>query len=440
MILNAANIFSTLGNPNSLVPLAVKDLSATAGMTAGSFVTGKEEGADRFIDEIGTEVIWLFGIPAFKWLYNNTIYKAANLDSNFDARNLKNKEIFEKIKEYAPNEDIKKEIEKIGGKSKLFKNITTGKFFVATGLTVAAYLGLTKAKQKYTAKKIRANLIKEYQESQKQEESKKAKNQQDLKQANPAFKGAGSVIESLAFSPVKNMYVLDGFITATRLGESRTPQEFIGYSIKEAMTLCFMYYAGGKIQELLEKRAVKKFNKNIGLDARVLEDPAFKRAFEDGTIEKGLKEFEQIKSAKDAGNLKKDAVSMYEFIHKNPENSVVKAAKKSDIIKMFKKTDKIDTRKYIDLKEFEGVYDNMSGLYKQYKEALKKGETSEKFFAGLKRLKRDSILTNIGACVLALGVITPALMLLKRFTGKKDTEFETKRQIREQLIKEGVIA
>ena len=248
------------------------------------------------------------------------------------------------------------------------------------------------------------------------------------------------MIESLAFSPVKNMYVLDGFITATRLGESRTPQEFIGYSIKEAMTLCFMYYAGGKIQELLEKRAVKKFNKNIGLDARVLEDPAFKRAFEDGTIEKGLKEFEQIKSAKDSGKLKKDAVSMYEFIHKNPENSVVKAAKKSDIIKMFKKTDKIDTRKYIDLKEFEGVYDNMSGLYKQYKEALKKGETSEKFFAGLKRLKRDSILTNIGACVMALGVITPALMLLKRFTGKKDTEFETKRQIREQLIKEGVIA
>ena len=107
MILNAANIFSTLGNPNSLVPLAVKDLSATAGMTAGSFVTGKEEGADRFIDEMGTEVIWLFGIPAFKWLYNTSVYRADNLDLNFDARNLKNKEIFENAKEYAPNELVK---------------------------------------------------------------------------------------------------------------------------------------------------------------------------------------------------------------------------------------------------------------------------------------------------------------------------------------------
>ena len=438
MILNAANVFSTLGNPNSLVPLAVKDLSATAGMTAGSFVTGKEEGADRFIDEMGTEVIWLFGIPAFKWLYDKTVYKAANLDSNFDARNLKNKDVFEKIKEYAPDDKVKKEIEKIGSKSKLFKNITTGKFFVATGLTVASYLGLTKAKQKYTAKKIRENLIAEY-EAKKREEAKK-KQENSVNQTNPSFKGAGSLIESLAFSPVKNMYVLDGFITATRLGESRTPQEFIGYFIKEAMTLCFMYYAGGKIQEALEKRAVNKFNKSIGLDARVLEDPAFKKAFEDGSIEKGLKEFEKIQAAKDNGKLKKDAVSLYEFIHKNPENSVVKAAKKSDIIKMYKKTDKIDTRKFIDLKEFEGVYENMSGLYKQFKEAMQKGETSEKFFAGVKRLKRDSILMNIGSCILALGIITPGLMLLKRFTSKGDEEFETKKQIREQLIKDGVIA
>ena len=438
MIWNAASIFSKLGNPNSLVPLGVKDVSATAGMTAGSFVTGKEEGADRFIDEAGTEVIWLFGIPGFKWLYNNTVYKAANLDSNFDARNFKNKEIFEKIKEYAPDEEVKKSLEKIESKSKLFKNISTGKFFVATGLTVAAYLGLTKIKQKYTAKKIRENLIKEY-EAKKKEESKKTENKSQ-NSMNPSFKGAGSMIESLAFSPVKNMYVLDGFITATRLAESRTPQEFIGYSIKEAMTLCFMYYAGGKIQELLEKRALNKFNKSIGLDARVIEDPAFKKAFEDGSIEKGLKEFESIKAGKSGGKLKKDPIALYEFIHKNPDNSIVKAAKKSDIIQLYKKTDKIDTRKYIDLKEFEGVYENMSSLYNQYKDALKKGDTSEKFFAGVKKLKRGSILTNIGSCIFALGVLTPGLMLLKRFTSKGDEEFETKKEIREQLIKEGIIA
>jgi hypothetical protein len=50
MMIKAAKIFSTLGYSNSLIPLAVKDVSGIAGMTAGSYATGKEEGKDRFID------------------------------------------------------------------------------------------------------------------------------------------------------------------------------------------------------------------------------------------------------------------------------------------------------------------------------------------------------------------------------------------------------
>ena len=75
-IINPAKIYSTLGNPNSLIPLAVKDSAATAGMTAGSYFTGKEEGEDRLIDEIGTEFIWLGGLPFFKCVYDNTVFKA----------------------------------------------------------------------------------------------------------------------------------------------------------------------------------------------------------------------------------------------------------------------------------------------------------------------------------------------------------------------------
>ena len=40
----------------------------------------------------------------------------------------------------------------------------------------------------------------------------------------------------------------------------------------------------------------------------------------------------------------------------------------------------------------------------------------------------------------ALGVLTPAVMLLNRMAGDDNQEFETKKRIREQLIKEGVIA
>ena len=43
------------------------------------------------------------------------------------------------------------------------------------------------------------------------------------------------------------------------------------------------------------------------------------------------------------------------------------------------------------------------------------------------------------SCIFALGVLTPAIMLLARFSSNNNQEFETKKLIREQLIKEGVI-
>lgn len=424
-MVNVAKIFSTLGDSNSLVPLAIKDFSATGGMTAGSFVTGKEEGQDRFIDEMGTEVIWLMGIPAFKWLFDKTVFKWMKFDSKFDARNLKDKDIFEKIQQYAPDEKVKSGIEKISKNQKLFKNVTTAKFIVSTAMTIGSYIGLTKFKQKYTENKIRKNLIAEYEASKKQKKEEEKKGGE-----NVSFKGLGNVVETFAFSPVKNMWILDGAITGERLKDSRSPQEFIGYGIKEAFTLCFMYYAGDKIQQALENYAKKKHNKTIGLDAKVLEEGNLKKAFEDGSIAKALEEFKAANTSK---------ANLYEFLHKNPDNMIVKTAKESGLIKLYKKTDKIDTRKYIDLEEIEGVNKKVEELYSQYKKAIAEGETSDKFFASVKKLKRKSILTGIGTCMFALGVVTPGVMLLKRFTAGDDEEFQTKKIIRQQLIKDGII-
>lgn len=428
-MVNVASIFSTLGNPNSLIPLALKDTVSTTGMTVGSYITGKEEGHDRFIDEVGTEVIWLGGIPFFKWLYDKTIFKALKFDSKFDARNLTDKSVLEKIKEFSPTEEIKQGIENITKNEKTFKNAAMAKFFVSTGLAVATYVGLTKFKQHYTEKKIRANLIKEYEENKLKENNKK---DTEIKvNSKPSFKGLGSAVQSLAFSPVKNMWVLDGCITAERLADSRSKQEFIGYGIKEASILFFMYYAGGKIQEMLENFAEKKHNKSISLDARVLENGFLKQSFEDGSIQKSLEEFAAIKDSK---------ADLYEFLHKNPDNLVVKTAKMSDIISIHKETGKIDTRKYIDLDNVKNTKEKLSKLYEQFKVDLSKGKTSDEFFNQVKRLKRGSIITNIGSCMLALGVLTPALMLLNRMAGDNNQEFETKKRIREQLIKEGIIA
>lgn len=426
-MINAAKIYSTLGNPNSLVPLGVKDVSSCLGMTAGSYATGKEEGFDRFIDEFGTETLWLGGIPAFKWLFDKTVFKSFGLDSKIDPRNLKNMDMFEKIKEHAPNEEIKKNLEKAEKNKKLFKNLAATKFVASTVLAALTYVGMTRLKQHYTEQKIRKNLIKEYNDSQ------KAKNNQptDNNISNPSFKGIGKVVEEFAFSPVKNMYIMDGFITTERLSDSRSSQEFVGYAIKEGSCLCFLYYAGGKIQEWMEKNANKKYNKSITLDSRVLEDNKFKQAFVDGSIEKSIKEFENANSSD---------INLYEFLHKNPDNKIVQIAKQSDVISTYKNTNKIDTRAFIDLKEVENVNKQVSELYGQYKSSLAKGESYDSFFNGVRKLKRKSIINSLGACILALGVVTPAIMLIKRLTDKSGSEFQTKKDIKEKLIKEGVIS
>lgn len=430
MMINPAKIYSTLGNPNSLIPLGVKDVSSCVGMTAGSYVTGKEEGFDRFIDEFGTETLWLGGIPALKWIYDKTVFKAFGLDAKIDPRNLKDMDMFEKVKKYAPSEEIRKNLEKAGENKRLFKNLAATKFFASTILAAGAYVGLTKLKQKYTDQKIRKNLIKEYQEEVKKKEAENQKNEKAIKTGQPSFKGLGKIVEEFAFSPVKNMYILDGFITTERLKDSRTPQEFAGYVIKEGSALLFLYYAGKKIQQFMENSAKKKHDKSITLDSRVLESEELKKIFHDGTIEKSIKDFDAANTSN--GNL-------YEFLHQNPENEVVKIAKKSDVLKTYGKTNKIDTRAFVDFDEVKGINKQVNELYTQYKNALKKGETTEEFFTKVRKLKRNSINMNIGACILALGVITPAIMLLKRKTDKGGSEFQTKKEIKEELIKEGII-
>ena len=83
--ITASSIYSTLGNSNSLVPMAIKDIANSVGLTAGSYITGdKLEGKDRFLDEFGTQAIWLFGIPAYKKIIDFTLYKALNIQIHAD--------------------------------------------------------------------------------------------------------------------------------------------------------------------------------------------------------------------------------------------------------------------------------------------------------------------------------------------------------------------
>ena len=242
----------------------------------------------------------------------------------YDARNIKDDAIFQKTKEYAPDNEVKQAIEKIESKKGSFKKLAASRFIASTALAITSYIVLTKLKQKYTENQIKKELINEYKNKLNTQTNPENENQtknigNSTEQKSPQFKSLASMAENLAYNSVKNMWVVDGAITAERLSASRSSQEFFGYAIKEAFAITFLYFAGGKVQQMLEDSAMKKHNKNISLDARVLEDNYIKEIFANNSVKKDLDAFNKIKNIKSKDGIKKDPLELYNFlIRSNP--------------------------------------------------------------------------------------------------------------------------
>ena len=446
--INASKVYSILGNNDSLVPLAIKDIANSMGLTAGSYVTGDSvEGKDRFIDEFGTQAIWLFGIPVYKKALDLTLFKSLGYDAKIDARLLQNSEILKKAQEFAPTQAIKNSLTKVANNQKTYKGLTIAKFAASTLLTMGTYFGLTKFRHKYTEEQIKKdyfarnvvdkqkfNFTSSVPFSAAFDDVHNQKQNQNL----PSFTGGW---QEFMFNPVKNLMIVDATISGERLAHARNKQDFVGYAVKEGTFWAFMYFAGKKIQTALENHAEKKYNKSIDLDARVIESNELKEAIANKTILKDLKDFP----------IKGTDTEIYEFINKNPDNFVVQMAKKSDIIttmennnnwfnKLMKKLNlphneivdpnAIDTRRFIDISDVKGVATKLQKLNHQFENS---GENLDIFLKGVKKLKRSAIRTNIGSCIAALGVVAPAIMVGLRFLNKDNKEFQTKKDIEAKL-------
>lgn len=433
--ITTARIFSTLGNNSSLIPLGIKDISNIAGMTAGSYVTGNSiEGKDRFIDEMGTSVIWLLGVPFFNKVIDKTAYKAAKFNPKVDARILQDQNVLKKAIEHAPTKEIKESIEHAAKNQKAFKGLGLAKFIASTAMTLFSYFALTTFRHKHTEK----NIIKEI---KKEQELKKVQDELAEQNDSTAFKSFGnkqtgkdpsfgmnlSALQQFMFDPVKNTMVIDGGITTQRLSESRNPQDFMGYVIKEGGFLTFMYLLGPAIQKYLEKKAAKS-NKPIDLDIRVLQDEKLQKAIKDKSIQKHLAGFPT----------KGTDAEIYESLFKKGDNLVVQMAKKSEIIKTMKVDGKevIDTQEYIDIKKLKGIKEKLETL----KNSASLKENTDEFFKHVLKLKRASIVKNIGFSIGALGVIVPGIMVAMRFLKKDNQEFAVKKEIHEKLKQQNLLA
>ena len=215
--------------------------------------------------------------------------------------------------------------------------------------------------------------------------------------------------------------LVDGAITGERLTHAKNPQDFLGYVIKEGFFWAFMYFAGPTLSKALEKFADQK-GKSIDLDSRVIFGKDLEKAFngkDSGIMPKQIQEFK--KAAKSDLELYKFAVK-----HEN-KNLIIKMAKDSGIITLADGSELVDTRKYIDLKELRGICDKAEKLFTQYK---KSEQPLDEFLKSVRSLKKASILKNIGACIGALGIIAPAIMLGLR---KLNPDYQVRKDIEKKL-------
>lgn len=427
--ITVSTVYSILGNNSSRVPLAIKDIANSCGLTTASYLSGdKAEGNDRLIDEFGTQAIWLWGIPGYQKVIDLAMYKPAKIDPKVDVRIFKNPEILKAAQEFAPTKEILTSLQKAASNQKLAKGLTIAKFAISTLLTAVTYLGLTKFRHNYTEQQIKKDYFEKHSLNNKLKSSQVPFSsafadvhnpKKNEKNKNVSFTG----LQDFIFDPVKNLMIVDAAITGERFTHAKNPQDFLGYVIKEGSFWAFMYFAGQWISDALEKSADKK-GTSIDLDARVIFGEKLKNSFKDGSIKKHIDEFKKA----DVSD-----VDIYKFAVKpNNKNIVVEFAKNSDIIELVKGSDMVDTRRYIDLKKLRGVGEKLEKLLGQYESS---GKNADEFFKAVRKLKKGAVLKNIGACIGALGVIAPSIMLLTRKLGN-NSDYQVRKDIEMKLAQQ----
>ena len=152
-------LVSKLGdNSGSVIPILAKDITQdTATTLVYSKKGGEHDGKEKAIEEYGTGLIWIAGIPTLKKVFDKTVYKIAGVNPNIDVRKLQETNpdnIKYTMSKLAKDSKEYLELDKVLNNKKLAKGLFVSKFLVATLATIGLLGGLIKIKQKTTEKNI----------------------------------------------------------------------------------------------------------------------------------------------------------------------------------------------------------------------------------------------------------------------------------------------
>ena len=408
-------------NGDSVIPIAAKDTLSNCAITyIYDKQASKEDGKERAIEEFGTEVVWIAGIPLLKKLFNNTVYKFFNADSSFDTRNLRKdangklhrlETLLHNVKDPIQKQTLSNILNN-ENVQKLYKKLHISRFIFTTGIPLAALAGLIVYKQKSTQKDLEQKFIKkiELQNAVNNDiASKPAFGKFDTSKKNISFKGnpLASFLASYMYNPVKNMQILDGGITTTRLALARKGERFeVGF--KELFQIALIYFLATPIQNGLEFLGNKFFKAPIKNEYSLLSHKNLKEFLNTPGLKESIDSFIDIKNPDE----------VLKYIFNNENSTLVEMLKISGKIPLQKGKNISNALGYINTKDVQISARNIRDLF----EGMSKSKNVDKFLSKTKNLKGVSVIVNILIGATAIGVFQPMLNIVLR---KKKNNGET---------------
>ncbi len=403
--MSLTGIISAIGNNSSVYPLIVRDcgieVPAKAAMTYNQNLKDSKQMAnnalrERLIDEYGTSIVWLGGIPLMN-KFGDWIIKKLGYDPNVNITLLKEdnkqglKYNIEKFKKIAPEEV--KSMEKVLKNKSAYQKLLAGKFILSTAIPVAV-MGyfLPKANFALTDKlKKRQDAVKPI--VQDTYEAKGVNIITFSSSPSPSFKGLSASLANM--STVNKMALTDGGLTVGRVGTARNKYEAMENGFKMSMMMFLNFVAPIWIAKGLDNLSGRLFNTNVNLDPNLLDDKTFLKEIKDGTL-----------------NIPEN--NFIEYLDKNPDSKVSKLCEKYCGVKYLKNRIR-DPREFVDEKKIGSFLDEV----RKFARDAKASNNVEKYAKKALRVKSANILANVAISSFLLAMVLPKVtfILRKKVTG-----------------------
>ncbi len=421
-------------NDSSIVPMAVKDfISNCAIVDTYKKEGGADDAREKAIEEFGTGLVWLFGIPAVKKIID-FVYKPLGLNPKFDVTLLKDKDKLKETVNSLKNssnpalENEKNIFSTLKDKNsalkfltneQLYKGLSVSKFAISTAMSAFALSKLISYKQKTTQKRIEKDFKKEtaskvllsnsLNNSLSNDITFKAfdnsKNKKDI-----TFKGISKLGELFMYNPIANTLILDGVITSSRLLKARKGEKK-EVALKEIFQIAFIYAVAKPIQIMFEKMG-QLIKRPIELDPKVLFLQNLKDKVKNANkyiIDNNLIEYVKDKNGAEISVLNKDFIK---DIHTKDINSsslsaLIEILENNGVISIVKSKDgknsAVSYMKNIDEKEVLKTLENINSLAKHIDK-----------IKSIKAFKIFAVLGNVALAAWIMGVVQPKLAIQMR--------------------------